>query len=102
MTAYCTHAGSCGPSAHTAEAFSDAAQSDCGVAASSIPSRRRWRVLAGVRTRDTLSAAGIRGGGRKVVGGCCCYGNSQADPKPRLPAPVFVGIVGRDTRGGVS
>lgn len=61
----------------TAEAFSDTEQSDCDVTASPVPSRHLWRALAGVCTRDTLSVAEL-GGERALLGGCCCYGNSQA------------------------
>lgn len=43
-----------------------------------VPSRHLWRALAGVCTRDTLSVAEIGGGERELVGGCYCYGNSQA------------------------
>lgn len=50
-----------------AEARSDTEQSNCGVTASPVPPRHRWRALAGVCTRDALSVAEIGGGEREAA-----------------------------------
>lgn len=70
---HCTHARSCRPSARSRGSLGYRTKQlprDC-VLRLSLP---RSQVCAPV----TCSVAEIGGGEREFVGGCCCYGNSQA------------------------